>query len=900
MDIKNTIIGLTMTCTALTAPAFASADDYDMWPGTTYDSGIPTHSQILGYAVGENITSHDDMIKFYEALQKAAPDRIKIFEYGRTWEGRKLIYVAIGSPENIANLDTFSANMNKLADPSKTSKNEAKALAATMPSSVWLQYGVHGNEISSTDASMMTAYHLLAAPDDAINKNILDNTIVFIDPAQNPDGRTRFTSRYYSTVGMEDSGDRLSAEQNEPWPNGRTNHYLFDLNRDWLAVTQPETKGKIKALQRFKPLVVIDLHEMGGDSSYFFAPNAQPFNPHITKTQIDNMAEIGKNHGKHFDRFGFDYFTREVFDAFYPGYGDNWPIFYGAQASTYEVSSSRGEKFRKKTGEMLTYKYTVQEHFVASISTAEGAANAREKLLNDFYDYQVTAIKAGKDDKKERTFIFPNTRDKAGTHRLATLMAEHGTIVKQADAAFKACGTNYSAGSYYIDTAQPRGRFVKTVLTNQVDMSEAFIKEQERRRASKLNDEIYDVTGWSLPAMFNIDTDVCGNEVKVASHSISADTPLIGKVTNPDATVAFIVPWGDMAAGRFLTAALRAGINVKSTDKAFTLDNKTTYPAGSLIIEHRRNDDTVASKVAEIAIASGATVDGVNTSWVTDGPSFGSNNTVTMNAPKVAIAWDQPTSSLSAGNTRFVIERQLNYPVTAIRTSTLKRADLSAFQVLILPNGNYMDALGKSGAANLKSWVNSGGVLITIGGATRFAADAEMGLLNVKRENSFKEGVTTVKEKPKDEKKISTTAGKLYTQKSDFISAIENDEESPDNVAGVLANVEVDQEHWLTAGVNENVVSMIIGRDIYEPIKLASGKNVAWFRSPEKILASGYLWNENKKQLAYKPFLIHQPMGRGMVIGYTQEPASRAYLDGLNVMLMNTIFRASAHARPVR
>ncbi|NQZ83905.1 MAG: peptidase M14, partial [Colwellia sp.] len=624
MKLKQSLI-LFVTFIIMLNPLTSSAsDNYDMWPNTQYNSDIPTHQQILGYGVGEHITNHGDMLRFFEALERAAPNRIKLFEYGRTWEGRKLIYAAIGSAENIANLAVNTDNMQKLADPRLTNKKAAQQLISNLPSSVWLQYGVHGNEISSTDAAMMTAYHLLAAPEEATNKKILNNTIVFIDPLQNPDGRTRFTSRYYSTVGMNHSSDRLSAEQNEPWPRGRSNHYLFDMNRDWLAITQPETAGRIKSLNHRLPLVVIDLHEMGGDQSYYFAPAAQPFNPHMTQEQIDNMTAIGKNHGKHFDKFGFDYFTREIFDAFYPGYGDSWPIFYGASASTYEVASSRGEVFQKRNGEKLTYKDTVHRHFVASISTAEGVAENHNKLLNDFYNYQVSAIAEGKANKKERFFIMPNKRDKAGNHRLATLMAQHGVEVQQADKAFKACGINYSAGAYFIDTAQPRGRFAKTTFTQQVDMPKDFIKEQERRRARQLNDEIYDVTGWSLPLMFNIDTNACGKNIKVTSHKVESDSQLIGELSNPAATVAYLVPWGDMAAGRFLTAALQAGITVKSADKAFTLDNKTNYPAGTLIIENRTNKGDLATKIKKLTQDSGAIVNGVNTSWVTAGPSFGS------------------------------------------------------------------------------------------------------------------------------------------------------------------------------------------------------------------------------------------------------------------------------------
>lgn len=873
-----------------------------MWPGSQYDPSIPSFEDVLGYDVGERITNYADMLRYFEALERAAPKQIKLFEYGRTWEGRKLIYVAIGKSEVIENIDDFADKMQKLSDPRITDKKAAKQLIAQLPSSVWLGYGVHGNEISSTDAAMMTAYHLLAAPNEATNRKILANTLVFIDPLQNPDGRSRFTSRYYATVGMQHSADRLSAEHNEPWPSGRSNHYLFDMNRDWLAITQPETAGRIRAMNHYRPLVVIDLHEMGGDSSYYFSPAAQPFNPHMTKNQIDNMTTIGKNHGKHFDRYGFDYFTREVFDAFYPGYGDSWPIFYGASASTYEVSSSRGEVFKKKTGETLSYKNTVLRHFVASISTAEGVADNHNKLLNDYYNYQTSAIEAG-ENNKERVYILPNKRNVAGSHRLATLMAQHGVEVKQADSDFKQCGKSYQAGAYFIDTAQPKGRFVKTTFTKQVDMAPAFVKEQERRRARKLDDEIYDVTGWSLPLMFDVDVDACAKAVKVASHLIKSDEKLIGKVTNPDATVAYLVPWGDMAAGRFLTAALQQKLMVKSADKAFTLADNQKFNAGTLIIEKRSNDDDLAAKIITIAQASGAQVQGVNSSWVTQGPSFGSSNTVTMSAPKIAMAWDNPVNSLSAGNTRFVIERQFNYPVTAIRTHTLKSANLSNYQVLILPSGDYKDYLGKSGAENIKQWVKRGGVLITLGKATQFAAEHDIALLNVKRERAFKAKPDDNAKAAKDVKVVegeSMVDGQLFATKNELVTASENLKESPDFVAGVLANIEVDQEHWLTAGVHNKLTAIAYGKDIYTPIKLASGKNLAWFTDAENVLASGYLWQENKKQLAYKPYLIHQPMGRGMVIAYTQEPTTRAYLDGLNVMLMNTIFRAAAHARPLR
>ena len=897
INLRSALSAALMVSSVVATPLIqAETAPYIVQPSTVqaeYTNQIPTVQQVLGYASGSKITNHSDMIRYFEALSLAAPDRVKLFDYGVTWEGRRLIYLAISNKSNIDNLDSFAENMQRLSDPRKTTEKQARELIDNMPSSVWLGYSVHGNEISGTDAAMRTAYHLLAASNDKTVNKILDNTVVFIDPLQNPDGRTRFTSRYYATVGLEHSSDRLSAEHNEPWPRGRSNHYLFDMNRDWLAVTQPETKGRIAAINEFRPLVVIDLHEMGGDQSYYFAPAAKPFNPHMTDTQVENMNTIGANIGKYFDQDGYDYFTREIFDAFYPGYGDSWPTFYGASASTYEVSSSRGERYTKTTGELLTYDYTVQRHFVASIATAEGVADNRKKLLNDYYQYQVTAIESGKG--KERIYVLNDEVNRAGSHRLATLMAQHDVEVKQATESFKLCGNTYPTGTYFIDSAQPKGRFVTTTMTEQVNMSEAFIKEQERRRARNLNDEIYDVTGWSLPLMFGVDVDTCKSVPKVKYTFVTPDQKLKGQVENLNAKVGYIIPWGDMAAGRFLTHALKAGLTVKTADKSFTLDGKQRFPAGSIVIEKRQHSKDLPSMISSIAAQTGAKVIGIDTSWVTDGPSLGSGSMPELTAPRVAMAWDEPVSSLSAGHTRFVIERQFDYPVTAIRTNVLRYADLSNYQVLILPHGYYENALGKGGAENLKQWVKNGGVLITFAGATKFASNPDYAILDVQRERAVNENPSVYKDSDS-----GLVDGVVIKNREMLKVATEEFDKNPDFVAGVLANVEVDQEHWLTAGIKPNVVGIAYGSDIFTPIKLNSGKNLAWFSSEDKVLASGYLWEESKKQLAYKPFLIHQPMGKGMVIAYTQEPTTRAYLDGLNVMLMNSIFRAAAHASPLK
>ena len=563
----------------------AAQDKFEFWPGTDYDPAVPTFRQVLGFDPGERVASHAEIMKYMEALEKAVPDRVKVFEYARSWEGKKLVYVAVGSGANIARLAEISDGMKKLSDPRVTGDAEARRLISTMPALTWLAYGVHGNEISSPDAAMLTAYHLLAARGDSVVDAVLRDSVVFIDPTQNPDGRDRFVHNFIVAEGLEPQESQLAAEHNEPWPGGRTNHYYFDMNRDWISLTQPETQGRIRALLEWFPVVFVDLHEMNTNSTYYFTPEAVPYNPHIVPSQRRTLDIIGKNNAKYFDRFGFDYFTREVYDAFYPGYGASWPIYYGGVAMTYEQASVRGLVVRKDNGDRMHFRDSVRHHFVASVSTAEAAARNREQLLNDFYDYRKTAIAEG-GREAVRSYIIPRRGDTSSVDKLAHLLDAQGVEVQQSSSSFTACGASYPAGTYAVSAAQPAKRLIRNLLDDDVPMKEDFLKEQEQRRARGLPDEIYDVTAWSLPLMFNVDSFTCGEALPAGLRRVRPEMIQAGQVVGGNASVAYLVPWGTTAAGRFLTTALREGLSVFSSDKEF-VQNGRSYPRGTLILRRR-------------------------------------------------------------------------------------------------------------------------------------------------------------------------------------------------------------------------------------------------------------------------------------------------------------------------
>ena len=906
---------VTLLAATLLATGVTAQENFEFWPNADYDPAVPTIEQITGHAPGERVTWHADAIRYFEALASADPDRVSVHRYARTWEGRDLIYVVISSPANMARIDEIKSGMQRLRDAGSTDSAQAANIIQSQPAVTWLSYGVHGNEISSTDAAMLTAYHLLASRGDDRVDDILNNTVVVIDPMQNPDGRDRFIHHFEMAEGLLPDVDRLSAEHNEPWPGGRTNHYLFDMNRDWFILSQPETRGRIDAIQEWYPVAFVDAHEMGSDSSYYFAPEAIPFNPHLAADQRASLELFGKTNAGWFDRFGIDYFTREIFDAFYPGYGASWPSYFGSIAMTYEQASARGLVVRQYHGNDLSYAYTVRNHFVTSLGTAETVAKNHRKFLQEFYDYQVSAIREG-GSEDIRAYVLPAQDDQAGANKLAGLLVRQGAEVGIATEAFRACGRSFETGSHVINLAQPAKRLLRTLLDTNVEMDADFLAEQERRRGKGLPDEIYDVSAWSLPLMMNVESVACRRAVRVATRPAGPETQLPGSVTGGEAGVAYLVPWGEATAIRFLANGLRQGLAIKSTDKAFTHAG-TRYPSGTLIVSLAENDDSLHSVVQELARSSGAHVVAVDDSWITDGPNFGSQNVVRHNLPKVAIAWDRPTSSYSAGNTRFVIERQFDFPVTPIRTRHIATSNLSDYDVLILPEasqfggGGYGPELGEAGAANLKDWVAKGGVLIGVGNANRYLADANVDITSIRRENAVidtgedeKNGKSKPGGKPGskgngDEPLESTVEGSYLTSADEYDTSITPEKEAPDSIGGVLVQADVDPDHWLGAGVASTLNILVRGSDIYTPIRLDSGVNVARFKAADDLLISGYIWEENRKQLAYKPFAVVQAQGRGFVIAFTQDPNIRAYLDGLNVIFANAIFRGAAHARPI-
>lgn len=862
----------------------AAAQDEPFWPGAKYDPAIPTLRQVLGHDPGEEITQPEGVGRYLEALQQAAPTRTRLYEYARSWEGRPLWLMVIGNPDRIAQLDQVKTDLQKLADPRSVSADERARLVREAPVVVWLVHGVHGNEISSSDAALLEAYHLLASQGDEGVDAVMRDALVLIDPMQNPDGRARFVFQNLQGRAAHPDPTPYNAEHDEPWPGGRSNHYLFDMNRDWFSQTQPESRGRIRVARDFWPHVTVDLHEQGGDNAYYFAPPADPLNPYLTKSQIAAFDLFGRANGRRFDERGWPYYIREVYDAFYPGYGDSWPTFNGSIGMTYEQASARSLSFARRDGTTLTYRDGVLHHFNSAITTSITAATNRERLVREFLEYRLSAVAEGESGPVREYVLVPG-HDPSRAARLARNLATQGIEVRRTLEAVRVGTREVPAGAYLVSHAQPAGRMVRNLLDAHVPLPEEFIKLQEERRARRQSDQIYDITAWSLPLLFDVDVVTSATALSPKSEPVPStyDAEPVPR-TFARAQVGYLMPWGAGTAA--LTAdALRAGIRVNSVGGAFTLNGRD-YSIGTALVRTAGNPADLHDTLTRLATVHDVEVVPVDSTFIDSGTSLGSNNVRALKAPRVLLAWDAPTQSLSAGWTRYTLERRYGQAVTVVRVSSLARTILTDFDVIVLPSGNYGSSIGEPMLARIKEWVRGGGTLITLAEATRWATGDNVGLLATKP--LLKNGNLDA---PGDKLAPGLTRenGASPEAPFDYDRAIQPDRERPDAQPGAILRVTIDREHWLSAGHDDEIQTMVEGNRVFAPLTLDNGRNVGIYAAKDRMIASGLIWPENQDLLVRKAYAMHQPMGQGHVIAFAEDANYRAFSEGTMLLFMNAV-----------
>ncbi len=796
---------------------------------------IKSPSEFLGYELGTRFTFHHQVVDYYQYLSDAAKDHIELVEYGKTNEGRSLFLAYVSSAENMQNLEEIRKEHLRGTNGAGTSEK----------SIVWLSYNVHGNESVSTEASMQTIYELLSS-----KQIYLENTIVIIDPCINPDGRERYVNWYNQYKNSTLQADPNSKEHHEGWWSGRSNHYMFDLNRDWAWLTQSESRQRIIFYNKWLPHIHVDFHEQDIDKPYFFAPSAEPYHEVITDFQRDFQVIIGKNHAKYFDANGWLYNTKERFDLFYPSYGDTYPTYSGAIGMTYEQGGSgrAGLGVLTANGDTLTLEDRIAHHLSTGLSTVEVASKNAVKLNEEFKRFYLPK------NYKYKSFVLNGEQDHLNA--LTKLLDQHritysygtGDMVK---------GFNYKTGrsgslktnseSLIISTNQTRGTLVKVLFEPNARLSDSLT---------------YDITAWSLPYAYGL--RAIASETLV-NGTDKAESPIKKENSISDA-YAILTDWNGMDDARFLAELYQKNIRVRQAQKGFTLEGNR-YERGSLIITKVDNDriTNLTAILNEAAKKYQKALTAVSGGLAENGKDLGSKYVKIIPAAKVAVLSGIPTSTLRFGEIWHFFEQELHYPLTVLDANYIAEVDLSNYDVLILPGGNgYAELLDNGMLSRLKEWVNQGGRLIAMGES----------IASLDGEGGFK---ITPKEEEKDSVEITMVPHEDMER-----------EKMKNDITGAIFKTRVDASHPMAFGYNDTYFSLKLGIDSYDYLENGT---VAYI-SKDTIPVAGFAGSEAQKKL-YKSLVFGvEEYGKGQIVYMVDNPLFRGFWENGKLFFVNAIFMA--------
>jgi len=797
---------------------------------------LQSPSEFLGHEIGDQFTRHSDVVDYFEHVSDNSK-LVRYYTYGKTNERRPLTYAIISSEENQQKIQNI--RLAHLKNAGIINGNSDPKIAV-----VWLSYNIHGNEASSTEAAMQTMYELITKKTDW-----LQNTVIIMDPCVNPDGRDRYVNWYNQTKRAPYDTNQVATEHKEPWPGGRPNHYLFDLNRDWAWATQVESQQRLKIYNQWMPHIHVDFHEQGINEPYYFAPAAEPFHEIITPWQRDFQTQIGKNHAKYFDKEGWLFFTRERFDLLYPSYGDTYPTFMGAIGMTYEQAGHgrAGLGIETDEGHILTLKDRALHHTTTGLSTIEISSKNATKLITEFKKF------FNNSDLKYKSYVLNGKQDKI--EALTKLLDIHEIQYGFTNTS-KASGFNFrenksgsinANGALVVSTNQPKGKMIKVLF----------------EPSAKISDPLtYDITAWSIPHAYGLDA--------IASTSL---IPANGNKKNnfknntPSPSGAgYIAKWNSLKDAIFMTELLQKGIKVRFSEKDFS-NNGTNFKKGSLLITKSDNKkvNDYDNIVIKLANKHRRSLYATPTSFASSGVDFGSPDVKLIHKTRIAVLKGKYTSSLSYGEIWHFFEQQLKYSITSIDTDYFEEIDLSKFDVLILPDGKYNQYLKKENLLlKLKKWTKNGGKIIAIANAVDFFAG--------------KEGYNLVKNTT-EEKKNDTTGNLVpYDQRER--------EQVKDFITGSIFKTKVDTSHPMAFGYNDTYFSLKLGSNSYK--LLENGYNVAYIKEPQSV--SGFAGKDAIKKLNNSLIFGETRIGSGSIIYMVDNPLFRSFWENGKLFFVNAIF----------
>lgn len=852
-------------------PQVVDSKRFAFEPDLSVKSSITSPEDFLNYELGENFTGYAHIVAYYKQLAQQSP-RVLYNEYGKTYEDRPLINLVISSEENIKNIDQLKADHLKLVD---ASSSEAQAIINNQPVFTSFSYNIHGNEASSSEAAMQVAYRMAAAEDDD-TKEILNNSVIILYICINPDGRDRYVYWYKSMKRIKTPGvEPKDLEHFEGWPGGRTNHYWFDLNRDWIWGVHPESRGHTGEYQMWMPQVHVDYHEQGYNSNYFTMPGTTPRNKLLPNSYEAWSKVFGDANVAEFDKHQINYFTRDRFDFFYPGYGSSWPSVMGAIGMLTEQGghSAGGRIVETDDGYHLTLRQRIFDHYTTSIATIKASAKNRKELLQYSYDaWQPTNSKTN-----TKAYFFSDQDMYAS--EVVNVLKRNGVKVYQADNAFlvsaakdyrsgKVSKKSLPKGTIIVPTDQPRALFINSIMERNMAIEDSVM---------------YDMATWSAPIAYNLDAWSTAGSYSVQKTEIVDLIEPKGQVINPDAGYAYVINWSQREAPKALAKLWEKKYNVRAAFEPFS-DGSMSFPAGSLIIlkgRNREKAETIMSDMQEVAKYAGVKIHGFNTGRMMTGMDLANTGNRPVKKPRVAMMVDPPFSSYTGGQIYFLFDWVTELPIERIRTTALEQtslpkqgfrfggADLNDYDVLILPQGggSLKDLFKEEQQKDLKEWVQNGGTLIATESAAAFFTKGNSEITEVE-----------MKKSPKDS---SDELNYLkYKDREDYFGKR--------RVPGSAMNSTVDTSNPLAFGLKSNLYTLKFGNDGLMP----SGKfqTVGYYeKDPNKMLVAGYASKENLEHLAGLSFAGVATMGEGKIVYLIDNTQYRMFWLGPARMMQNAV-----------
>ncbi|HRK80447.1 MAG TPA: M14 family metallopeptidase [Saprospiraceae bacterium] len=854
-------------------PVLVDEQRFAFDPHISYDAAIPSPQAFLGYPLGQEMTLHAHLVQYFEKLAASSP-KISLNTYGKTYEGRPLINVVISSQANMNRIEELRTQHLRLSDPDAISASEASQLIENQPVFLSMSYTIHGNEASSSEAVMQVAYRLIAAQDEA-TRQLLDRSVIVLYICINPDGRDRFAYWYKSVQRSIPAHEPADLEHSEPWPMGRTNHYWFDLNRDWFFMVNQESRAHSAEYQRWMPQVHADYHEQGYNSNYFTAPGTTPRNLLMPKTYEALTDTFGRANIREFEKKQVSYFTREVFDFFYPGYGSSYPGVLGAVSMLTEQGGIGGGRIvETEDGYMNTFRQRIWDHYATSMATLLKAGEMRKELLRysfDAWNYRNSASPV-------KAYFLADDPD-GYTYDAVSMLMKHGVRVERATADFSVDAMNYRSGkterktlpkgTFVIPAAQPRHLFLHSVMERNMAIEDSVM---------------YDVSTWSVPLAFNLEAWATTGAWKANTEKLDKAPTLPSGLRTSDARYAYVIEWKQRHAPKALAALWEKGYRVRAAKEPFS-DGRTRYGEGTLIVllgHNLEKADRMAQDMAEIAASCQVNIHGHHAGRMSDGFDLASSSNRPVARPKVALMVDPPFDMYSCGQIYFLFDQETRLPVERIRTSSLRQtalpkfgarygyADLNNYQVLILPNGGMglREVFQKEQLDQLRAWVEAGGVLIAQEGAVPFFTDnrskfTKVRLLETKPDTSSEQALFLP-----------------YAERSDY--------QGLKRVPGAALNATIDYTNPLAFGMGKMLYSLKSGTEALKAD--ADFQTVGRYATdPASLLASGYASQENLKHLAGNAFAGVLPMGRGKVVFLLDNPQFRMYWRGPSRMMQNAV-----------